>query len=49
MSFDFSFPPDLEDLREHANSVATKGAIEFGRFDDSWINGYSKRIFQGSS
>ena len=44
MSFDFSFPPDLEDLREHANSVAKKGAIEFGRFDDSWINGYSKEF-----
>ena len=31
MSFDFSFPPQLEELRIHARSVATKGAIEFGR------------------
>ena len=44
MSFDFSFPPQLEELRMHARSVATKGAIEFGRFDDSWINGYSKEF-----
>ena len=32
------------ELREHARSVATKGALEFGCFDDSWINGYSKEF-----
>ena len=44
MSFDFSFPPHLKELREHARCVAIKGALDFGSFDDSWINGYSKEF-----
>ena len=34
MSFDFSFPPHLKELREHARCVAIKGALDFGSFDD---------------
>ena len=41
MSFDFSFPPHLKELREHARCVAIKGALDFGSFDDSWTVSYT--------
>ena len=44
----FSFPPDLEDLREHANSVAKKVQLNLGAL---MIRGSMaiQRNFQGSS
>lgn len=39
---DFELPPDLQQLRERARSVAAEGVAEYGSHTDSWINGYSK-------
>ncbi|MBT96065.1 MAG: acyl-CoA dehydrogenase [Acidimicrobiaceae bacterium] len=44
MSFDFSFPLGLKNLQARAKLVAEKGVQDFGCFDDSWINGYSKEF-----
>ena len=44
MTFDFSFPNDLTDLRLRAQFVAEEGVKNFGSYDDSWINGYSKEF-----
>ncbi|MEZ5226520.1 MAG: acyl-CoA dehydrogenase family protein [Acidimicrobiales bacterium] len=33
---------ELEALRARAAAVAAKGVEDFGRHNDSWINGYSK-------
>jgi alkylation response protein AidB-like acyl-CoA dehydrogenase len=39
---DFALGPELDALRAQARSVAADGVARFGRFNDSWINGYSK-------
>ena len=42
MSLDFSMRPEWEELRERARAVAERGIADFGRWNDSWINGHSK-------
>ena len=39
---DFFWTTEQNELRERAASVAAEGVANFGRFNDSWINGYSK-------
>jgi alkylation response protein AidB-like acyl-CoA dehydrogenase len=39
---DFRLNPEHEALRERARAVAADGVARFGRFNDSWINGFSK-------
>jgi alkylation response protein AidB-like acyl-CoA dehydrogenase len=41
---DFSWTPEQDALREEARRVAADGVARFGRFNDSWINGYSKEF-----
>ncbi|MEM8924414.1 MAG: acyl-CoA dehydrogenase family protein [Actinomycetota bacterium] len=43
---DFRLSPDLEELRNRARKVAAEGVAEFGRHNDSWINGFSKEFAQ---
>ncbi len=38
----FHLSGELEALRERARRVAEEGVATFGRFNDSWINGFSK-------
>ena len=42
MSLQFRLPSELLDLRKRAKRVAEQGVAQFGRWHDSWINGYSK-------
>ena len=42
----FRLSEDLEALRDRAREVAVRGVAEFGRHNDSWINGYSKGFAQ---
>ena len=39
---EFELSTDLQDLQQRARMVAAEGVAEFGRFNDSWINGFSK-------
>ncbi len=39
---EFELSPELVDLQVRAREVAREGVTEFGRFNDSWINGFSK-------
>ena len=39
---DFALGDELEALRERAQVVAEQGVADFGRHNDSWINGFSK-------
>ena len=39
---DFRLSDELEALRKRAAEVAARGVADFGRHNDSWINGYSK-------
>jgi alkylation response protein AidB-like acyl-CoA dehydrogenase len=41
-SLDFRLNDELEELRSRARVVAAQGVADFGRHNDSWINGYSK-------
>ena len=41
---DFALSPELLALRDRARTVAEEGVVEFGRHNDSWINGYSKEF-----
>ncbi|MDX2378726.1 MAG: acyl-CoA dehydrogenase family protein, partial [Acidimicrobiia bacterium] len=41
---DFSWTADQLELRAHARQVAADAVAEHGRFNDSWINGYSKEF-----
>ena len=43
---DFSLDHELETLRKRAREVAADGVRRFGRFNDSWINGFSKEFAQ---
>ncbi len=42
MTLDFTMRPEWEELRARARDVAEEGVARFGRWHDSWINGYSK-------
>ncbi len=39
---DFALSPELIALRDRARAVAARGVADFGRHNDSWINGFSK-------
>jgi len=39
---EFELSAELADLQLRARKVAAEGVAEFGRFNDSWINGFSK-------
>ena len=41
---DFSWTPEQNALRTEAARVAADAVSRFGRFNDSWINGYSKEF-----
>ena len=41
---EFKLSPELQELQLRARAVAASGVAEFGRFNDSWINGYSKEF-----
>tara|TARA_B100000953_G_scaffold183492_1_gene151055 strand:- start:1149 stop:2261 length:1113 start_codon:yes stop_codon:yes gene_type:complete len=41
---DFSFTSEQLSLQVRAREVAQKGIKKFGRFNDSWINGFSKEF-----
>ncbi len=42
----FQLSEELEQLRQRARQVAADGIRDFGRHNDSWINGYSKGFAQ---
>ncbi len=42
MPVDFDLSPELVALRDRARTVAAEGVRDFGRHNDSWINGFSK-------
>ena len=44
MSLDFAMRPEWEKLRARARAVAKQGAADYGRFNDSWINGHSREF-----
>ncbi len=39
---EFTLSPELQALQARAREVAAEGVANFGRFNDSWINGFSK-------
>ncbi|MEM7095464.1 MAG: acyl-CoA dehydrogenase family protein [Actinomycetota bacterium] len=39
---EFTFSPELQALQARAREVAAEGVANFGRHNDSWINGFSK-------
>ena len=39
---DFTLSPELQALQDRARAVAAEGVADFGRHNDSWINGFSK-------
>ena len=41
---DFSWTPDEIDLRRRARKVADAAVIRYGRFNDTWMNGYSREF-----
>ena len=41
---DFALSPELLELRDRARIVAAEGVAQFGRHNDSWINGFSKEF-----
>ncbi len=44
MALSFELNDELEALRDRARTVAAQGVEQFGRHNDSWINGYSKEF-----
>ncbi len=42
MSLDFAMRPEWETLRARARAVAEQGVADYGKWNDSWVNGYSK-------
>ena len=44
MSLDFAMRPEWVRLRERARAVAEQGATAYGKWHDSWINGYSREF-----
>ena len=45
-TLEFTFTDEQNQLRERAREVAVKGVQKHGRFNDSWINGFSKEFAQ---
>ena len=45
-TLEFTFTNEQQKLREQARDVARKGVEKHGRFNDSWINGFSKEFAQ---
>lgn len=43
-SMDFSWSPEQIALRKQARQVATKAVEKYGRFNDTWMNGYSREF-----
>ena len=43
---EFSFTEEQRNLRKRAAEVARQGVSQFGRSNDSWINGFSKEFAQ---
>ncbi|MEE2682532.1 MAG: acyl-CoA dehydrogenase family protein [Actinomycetota bacterium] len=43
---EFSFTDEQKSLRRKAREVAEQGVADHGRFNDSWINGFSKKFAQ---
>ena len=41
---DFDWSPELVALRDEARKVAQDAVARYGRFNDSWINGYSREL-----
>ena len=41
---DFDWTPEQTALRARAREVANDAVARFGRFNDSWINGFSKEF-----
>jgi alkylation response protein AidB-like acyl-CoA dehydrogenase len=41
---DFSWTPEQNALREKARAVAEGGVAKYGRWNDSWMNGYSREF-----
>ena len=41
---EFGWTPEQQELRAQARAVATDAVARYGRFNDSWINGYSKEF-----
>lgn len=41
---DFDWTPEQRSLREQAREVAASAVARYGRFNDSWINGFSKEL-----
>src|SRR5262245_41987606 len=41
---DFTWTPEQDELRRRARDVAASAVERYGRFNDSWINGYSKEF-----
>jgi len=39
-TLDFSWTPEQHELRSRAHKVAAEAVARYGRFNDSWINGY---------
>jgi alkylation response protein AidB-like acyl-CoA dehydrogenase len=39
-TLDFSWTPEQDELRARARKVAAEAVVRYGRFNDSWINGY---------
>ncbi len=39
---DFTWTAEQQELRERARQVAERGVARYGRFNDCWINGFSK-------
>jgi alkylation response protein AidB-like acyl-CoA dehydrogenase len=41
---DFDWPPEVVVLRNEAEEVAEKAIAAYGRYDDTWINGFSREF-----
>jgi len=41
---DFSWSSEQIALREHARRVANEAVKKYGRFNDTWMNGYSREF-----
>ena len=41
---DFTWTAEQDELRARAKAVAERGVSRYGRFNDCWINGFSKEF-----
>lgn len=44
MTLDFGVRPEWVELRNRAREVAKEGVARYGRWNDSWVNGYSREF-----